>query len=420
MKILLQSPLILDKRSPFHKKKRNVLIQSGKILEIGDKNFSADRVVEAEGMILSPGWFDVGTVSGEPGFEFKEDTDSLSKAAAAGGFTELAILPNVNPPIQSRGDITHLSRKNESRLVQLHAIASVTRDNKGTDLTEMIDLHEAGAIAFSDGLKSISNTDIFLKALQYIKKFNGLLIDHAEDPWLDMFGQMNESPMNASLGLKGMPKLSEEVAASRNIKLLAYSESRLHLSRVSSPKVLDLILTAKKKGVNITCDVTSYQTILNDTALAEFDTNYKVNPPLREKADNEILIKGLKDGLIEIICSGHTPQDEESKVVEFDHAEFGIINLQTVASHLVTLSQWIEWEDLLEKITVNPSALLKIELPIIEPEAKANLTLLDPDMEWTFDNKTNFSKSKNSPWLGTKLKGKVKAVFNNNKHWIDA
>jgi dihydroorotase len=419
MKILLQSPLILDKRSSFHKKKRNVLIQSGKILEIGEKSYQADRVIEAEGMILSPGWFDVGTVSGEPGFEHKEDIDSLSKAAMAGGFTELAIFPNVNPPIQAKGDITHLMRKNESRLVQLHAISSVTRDNKGTDLTEMIDLNEAGAVAFSDGLKSISNTDIFLKALQYIKKFNGLLIDHAEDQWLDMFGQMNESPMNAALGLKGMPKLSEEVAASRNIKLLSYAESRLHLARVSSPKVLDLVRTAKKKGVNITCDVTSFQAILNDTLLADFDTNYKVNPPLRERADNEILIKGLEEGLIDIICSGHTPQDDESKMVEFDHAEFGIINLQTVASHLVTLSEWIEWEDLLEKVTVNPCALLKIDLPIIEPEAKANLTLLDPEIEWVFDEKSNFSKSKNSPWLGKKLKGKARAVFNNAKHWID-
>jgi dihydroorotase len=419
VKILLQSPLILDKRSPFHKKKKNVLINNGKIQEVGDKNYSADKIIEAEGMILSPGWVDIGTVSGEPGFEHKEDTDSLSKAASAGGFTQLAVFPNVNPPIQTKSDITHLIRKNESRLVQLHPIASVTRDNKGTDLTEMLDLNDAGATAFSDGLKSITNTDIFLKALQYIKKFNGVLIDHAQDQWLDLFGQMNESPVSAALGLKGMPKLSEEVAASRNIKLLTYSESRLHLARVSSPKVLDLIRTARKKGVNITCDVTSFQTILSDTVLIDFDTNYKVNPPLREKADNELLIRGLNDGMIDIICSGHTPQDEESKVVEFDHADFGIINLQTVASHLVTLSQFIEWEDLLEKITLNPANLLQVDLPIIEPDAKANLTLLDPSLEWILDEKSNFSKSKNSPWLGKKLKGKAVAVFNNNKQWLD-
>jgi dihydroorotase len=420
VKILLQSPLILDKRSSFHKKKRNLLINNGKIQEIGDKNYSADKVIDAEGMIVSPGWFDIGTVSGEPGFEHKEDTDSLSKAAAAGGFTQLAVFPNTQPAIQTKSDITHLVRKNENRLVQLHPIASVTRDNKGTDLTEMLDLHDAGANAFSDGLRSISNTDIFLKALQYIKNFDGVLIDHAQDQWLDLFGQMNESPVSASLGLKGMPKLSEEVAASRNIKLLTYSESRLHLARVSSPKVLDLIRTAKKKGVHITCDVTSFQLIMNDTLLTDFDTNYKVNPPLREKADNDALIKSLNDGMIDVICSGHTPQDEESKVVEFDHAEFGIINLQTVGSHLVTLSQWVAWEDLIEKISVNPAHLIGIELPTIEPDAKANLTLFNPDSEWIFEEKNNYSKSKNSPWLGKKLKGRTVAVFNNNKQWIDA
>jgi dihydroorotase len=420
VKILLQSPLILDKRSPFHKKKRNVLLVNGKIAEIGEKNFSADRVIEAEGMILSPGWFDIGTVVGEPGFEHKEDVDSLSKAAAAGGFTSLAVYPNTNPAIQTKSDITHLTRKNETRLVQIFPIASVTRDNKGTDLTEMLDLNDAGAIAFSDGLKSITNTDIFLKALQYVNKFNGVVIDHAQDAWLDLFGQMNESPVSASLGLKGMPKLSEEVAASRNIKLLVYSESRLHLARVSAPRVLDLIRTAKKKGANLTCDITAYQATLSDSVLTDFDTNYKVNPPLREKSDNDNLIKGLQDGLIDIICSGHTPQDEESKVVEFDHAEFGITNLQTVASQLTTLSKEVPWEDLMEKISINPALLMQAELPVIEPDAKANLTLLDPGFEWIFDEKSNFSKSKNSPWLGHKLKGKTRAVFNNNKHWIDA
>jgi dihydroorotase len=234
-----------------------------------------------------------------------------------------------------------------------------------------------------------------------------------------MFGQMNESPTSAALGLKGMPKLSEEVAASRNIKLLTYSEGKLHLARISSPKVLDLVRTAKKKGAQITCDITSYQAILSDSLLNDFDTNYKVNPPLREKSDNEGLIKGLKDGTIDIICSGHTPQDEESKVVEFDHSEFGMINLQTFASHLVTLSQWIAWEDLIEKVSLNPAKMLSIDLPNIEPEEKANLTLINPQAEWTFEEGTNFSKSKNSPWLGKQLMGKAVAVFNNGKQWID-
>jgi dihydroorotase len=160
--------------------------------------------------------------------------------------------------------------------------------------------------------------------------------------------------------------------------------------------------------------------LMTDALLTDFDTNLKVNPPLREKSDNDALIKALNDGLIDVICSGHTPQDEESKVVEFDHADFGMTNLQTTASQLVQLAQWIAWEDLLEKITVNPASVMQVELPVIEPEAKANLTLLDPNAEWRFDELNNYSKSKNSPFLGRTLKGKAVAVFNNNKHWLDA
>lgn len=418
MKILLQQPLILDKRSPFHRKKKNILIQNGKITELGDKQYAADRVIDAAKMILSPGWFDLGTATGDPGQEHREDLDSVSKAAAAGGFTELALLPNTQPSIQSKNDIAYLTKNNETNLVQLHAIASVTKNNKGEEMTEMIDLHHGGAVAFSDGLKSLYNTDIFLKTLQYLRKFDGLLIDHAHDHWLDLFGQMNEGPVSAMLGLKGRPELSEEIAVSRNLKLLGYSESRLHLFHISSPRAVELVRAAIKKGVKISCDVTAYQALLDDSSVSDFDTNFKVFPPLRDAAANDKLIKGLKDGTISVITSGHLPQYDESKVVEFDHAEPGIINLQTFASQLVTLSGEIPWEDLLEKVTVNPRALLNIDLPVIESGSRANLTLLDPEREWTFNDQLNNSKSKNSPWLNHKLKGSVAAVFNNSKHWV--
>ena len=418
MKILLQQPLILDKRSSFHRKKKNILIQNGKIAEIGDKQFAADRTLDASHMILSPGWFDLGTATGDPGQEHREDLDSVSRAAAAGGFTELALLPNTNPSIQSKNDIAYITRNNESRLVQLHAIASVTKNNKGEEMTEMIDLHTGGAVAFSDGLHSLHNTDIFLKTLQYLRKFDGLLIDHAHDHWLDLFGQMNEGPVSAMLGLKGRPELSEEIAVSRNIKLLGYSESRLHLFHVSSPRAVELVRTAIKKGVKISCDITGYQALLDDRVVSDFETNFKVFPPLRDASANDKLIKGLKDGTISVITSGHLPQDDESKIVAFDHAEPGMINLQTFASQLVSLAQEIPWEDLLEKVTVNPRALLNIELPVIEAGARANLTLLDPEHEWTFTEQLNYSKSKNSPWLNHKLRGSVAAVFNNSKHWF--
>jgi dihydroorotase len=419
MKILIQSAEIIDAASPFHKKKKNVLVQAGRITEIGDKNYSADRIIKAEGMILSTGWLDLGAFVGDPGLEHKEDLSSLAKAAAAGGFTEVAVLPNTHPPIQSKNEVSYIIQNNDNRLVQIHALASVTKNNKGEELTEMIDLHEAGAVAFTDGLKPVWHTDIFLKALQYLQKFDGLLIDHPEDIWLNLFGQMNEGVNSTMLGLKGMPGIAEEVAVSKNLKLLGYAGGRLHFAKISTAKTVDLIRAAKKKGLNVSCDIPVYQALLDDSLLHDFNTNYKVNPPLREQEDNDALIKGLKDGTIDVLSSGHVPQDDESKNMEFDLADFGIINLQTFGSQLASLSKWVAMETLIEKVTANPRKILGLTLPVIDVDAKANLTLFDPSHEYTFSPGDNLSKSKNSPWLGSTLTGKVAATFNNSRHWID-
>jgi dihydroorotase len=418
MKVLIQSAKILDANSPFHKKTKNVVVQNGRITDIGDKNVQADKVINAEGMLLSTGWFDLGTWVGDPGFEYKEDLESVVAAAAAGGFTGLAVLPNTQPTIQTKNDITYLTRGNTSRLVEVHALAAVTRNNKGEELTEMIDLHQAGAVGFTDGLRTIWNTDVFLKALQYLQTFNGVLIDHAEDIWLNMFGQMHEGITSTQLGLKGMPAIAEEVAISRNLKLLDYSGGRLHIARLSTARSVNLLRGARKK-FKVTCDVAAYQPLLTDALLSSFDTNYKVNPPLREKRDSDALIKGLIDGTIDVICSGHVPQDVESKKVEFDHAEPGIINLQTAGTNLVALAEQVKWEVLIEKITSAPRKILGLEVPVIDVNEKANLTLFDPGRIWTLDEKSNLSKSVNSPWFGRQLKGKAVAVFNNSRQRID-
>lgn len=419
MKILLQSAKIICPSSPFHLKKKNIVINNGRITEIGDKNYQADKEINAEGMLLSTGWIDVGAVVGDPGLEHKEDLASLTRAAAAGGFTEVAVLPNTTPTVQTKNEVSYLTQGNDNRLVQVHAIAAITRGCKGEELTEMIDLNAAGAVAFSDGLHPVWHTDIFLKALQYLQKFNGLLIDHPEDTWLSKFGQMHEGVNSTMLGLKGIPRIAEEIAIGKHIKLLDYAGGRLHLSRLSTAKSIDLVRTAKKKGFALTCDVTAYQPLLDDSLLKDFDTNYKVNPPLREKSDNDALVKGLKDGTIDVLVSGHLPQDEESKQLEFDMAEVGIINLQTFGSQLNQLSQVVEWEELIQKVTDNPRKLLGFDLPTIDIEAKANLTLFDPTCEWTFADIDNLSKSKNSPWLGKPLLGKAVGVMNNGKHWFD-
>jgi dihydroorotase len=418
VKILIQGAQILDSKSTYHQKTKNVLISNGRITEIGDKNYSADKTLKAEGMILSNGWFDLGAFVGDPGTEHKEDHASALAAAMAGGFTEIAVLPNTTPAIQTKNEISYVTRNNEQQLVKFHALASVTKNNKGEELTEMIDLHEAGAVGFTDGLKPIWHTDILLKSLQYLQKFNGVLIDHPEDVWLNLFGQMHEGLNSTMLGLKGLPRIAEDIVVSKNLELLGYAGGRLHFSRMSSGKAIDLIRAAKKK-LKVTCDITGYQALFDDSYLHSFDTNYKVNPPLREKSDNDAMIKALKDGTIDIICSGHLPQDEESKNIEFDLADFGIINLQTFGANLTALSKSVDWDVLIEKVTRNPRQLLSLEVPVIEPDQAANLTLFDPARTWKLDGAANLSKSKNSPWFGKELKGKTVAVFNNGKFWID-
>mgnify|MGYP001226964027 CR=1 FL=1 len=419
MKILIQAAEIIAPQSPLHRKQKNVLISNGRIAEIGDKKFTADKVIQAEGMYLSAGWLDIGTYAGDPGFEHKEDLNSLNQVAAASGFTELALLPNTNPCIQSKNDVSYIIRHNDSRLVQMHAIAAVSKNIKGEELTEMIDLHHAGAVAFSDGLKPVWHTDIFLKTLQYLQPFNGLLIDHPEDIWLNMFGQMHEGITSTKLGLKGMPRLAEEIMVKRNLDLLSYAGGKLHLHKLSSAAVFDLLRIARKQGLQVSCDVSAYQALLSDELLTDFNTNYKVNPPLREKHDQEAIIKALKDNTIDVLCSAHMPQDEESKNLEFDLADFGIINLQTFASQLSALSKWVDIGLLIEKVAYNPRKILNMPEASIAKEAKANLTLFAAEASWEYKESNNLSKSKNSPWLGQTLKGKAVATFNNGKHWID-
>ncbi len=420
MKILIQSAKVLHAGSSIHKKVRNLLIQNGRIADIGDKKFSADKTIDARGMILSAGWFDLGTYVGDPGHEHKEDLTSLAKAAEAGGFTELATLPNTSPSVQSKNEVSYLMGGNPGRLVQVYPLASVTRNNKGEELTEMIDLHEAGAVGFTDGLKTIWHTDIFLKALQYLQKFNGVLIDHPEDTWLNLFGQMHEGVNSTQLGLKGMPAIAESLALSRNIDLLRYVGGRLHAAKLSTARSLELVRSARKKGLQVTCDITGYQALLDDSALDDFDTNFKVNPPLREKSDQTALIKALNDGTIDVLCSGHVPQDAESKNLEFDLADFGMINIQTFASNLVSLSAEVPMDLLIEKVTGAPRHILGLPMPRIEVGETANLTLLDPAATWVLDASTNRSKAVNSPWWGKKITGKVVAVFNNGKTFSDA
>jgi len=423
MKVLIRSVRIIDKKSPFNGQVKDILIRDGKITQIGEAlpEDGAD-IKESEGLCVSSGWVDMRVASRDPGFEHKEDLDSVREAAVHGGFTEIVLLPNSEPVVHSKDTLNYIKNSGRGGLVKLHVAAAVTRKAQGVDFTEMIDLHTAGAIAFTDGDHPVQNADLFLKTILYLQPLNALLMNRPEDRQLTVFGQMHEGITSTLIGMKGMPSLAEEMMLNRDLKLLEYALEKssfeltgqpiLHISLVSTREAVDLIREAKKKGLPVSCDVAAHQLAYEDKDLLDFDTNLKVNPPFRSAADHDAIRQGLLDGTIDAIVSDHTPHDEESKNLEFDHADFGITGLETAFS-LATMYSGLSTEDIVEKLTSQPRHILRLEESMIAEGSAANLTFFEPETEWVFEK--TYSKSKNTPFLGQKLKGTVRGVFNNGR-----
>lgn len=413
MKLLLKAVRIYDSTSPFHLQRQNILIENGTITSIGGDDHKADQTIEMEGLCVSAGWVDLYAQVGEPGLEHKEDIESLAAAAAAGGFTDVLCMPNVQPIVQSKGAINFIKAKSAGLPVNLLPAGAVTVDTQGKELTEMIDLQRAGAVAFSDGAKPVQGAEVIVKALQYLQPFDGVLMNRPEHTRLTEYGQMHEGIVSTQLGMKGIPALAEEVMVTRDLQLLAYTGGRLHLSLVSTAAAVEAIRQAKAKGLQVTCDVASYQVAYTDDTIAPFDTNYKVSPPFRGEADRAAILQGLADGTIDAIVSGHQPQDTESKKLEFDLAEFGIINLETAfAVANTSMRDSLPVELLIDRLTTTPRQILRLPACGIAEGERACLTLFHPDLTWTPTPESTRSKSRNSPFLGRELTGKVIGLVN--------
>jgi len=417
MKIVIKAVELIEPEGNSGKK-QNLLIEDGIIKRITDQEVKADKVISGDELLVSAGWIDMNAGMGDPGLEHKEDIESFVASAAAGGFTEVLCLPNTKPVIQTKDIITYIKSRSEKLLAEIHPIAALTLNNKGEELSEMIDLHNAGAIAFSDGVNPIWHSDILLKSLQYTQKFNGLVIQRPEDRLLSAFGQMNEGKVSTQLGLKGIPAISEEIVVMRDLKILEYTGGKLHFSLISTIGSLNLIKEAKKKGLQVTCDIAAYMLALDDSNLTSFDTNYKVNPPLRDKKHVEAFRKAVKEGFIDVVVSGHRPHEIESKELEFDHADFGIIGLQNTFALTNTFTELTK-QDLVSRLSYKPREILNLPIPKIREGEKANLTVFDRSSDFVLERKNILSKSKNSPILGMKMKGKGAAVFNQSKHYIN-
>jgi dihydroorotase len=419
MKILIRSAEIVAPGSQFNGQQRDIWIENGIIKQIAGAGelpaTEAHRVYKDEQLKVSAGWVDMRVLAKDPGLEHQEDLYTVREAAAAGGFTEIALLPNTQPVTQTKEAIIYARTKENNHVVTVHPMGAVSVDTKGKDLTEMIDLHTAGAIAFTDGLKPVWHSDILVKTLQYLQTFDGLLINRPEDTLLTQFGNMHEGTTSTMLGLKGMPAIAEEMMIARDLRFLAYAGGRIHFSGISTAGAVQLVREAKQRGLQVTCDIAAHQIAFDDTALMSFDTNLKVNPPFRSQADIAALWEGLADNTIDAIVSDHNPLDTESKKLEFDLAEFGIIGLETAFAVVNTYNKTLPLYQLIEKLAIRPRQILKLPIPQIEEGQQANLTLFSTDLEWTFMEKSIRSKSRNSPFIGYTLKGKALAIINHGE-----
>ncbi len=412
MSTLIKNVEICDVHSAYHQQVKNVLVENGKITKITDEALEANEVVDGTNLKLSTGWVDMRVSLEEPGNEFKEDLASTCAAAIGGGITEILGLPNTQPTIQTKESIAFIESRTAQSLVNVHVSAALTKKCAGEEMTDMVDLHHAGAIAFTDGHHTTEHTGVLVKSLQYLEKIGGLVINKPFDTYLSKNGQMHEGINSTMLGFKAIPSIAEYLTVQKNIELLKYAGTgKLHFSCISTKESVALIREAKAEGLAITADIASHQLAFDDSVISSFDANYKVMPPFRLQDDIQALKEGLADGTIDCIVSDHTPQDIESKNLEFNYADFGIIGLETLYATINTYSG-LATEEMVELMTSKPRKVLNLPSVNISEGAEANLTLFDENKVWEVKKSEIISKSKNTPFLGKKLKGKAVAVFN--------
>lgn len=413
MNLLLSNTTIIDPKSSFHNQNVDLIIENGIISKIGKSLSNKDNLEEIniDGLHVSQGWFDSSVSLGEPGFEDRETIANGLNLAAKSGFTGIALQPNSFPIIDNQSQIHFVKQKAANSATDLFPIGALTKNSEGKDLAELFDMKNAGAVAFGDYGKSLSNANLLKIGLQYTQDFDGLVIAFSQDENIKGQGVANEGIVSTRLGLKGIPNLAEELIVARNLFLLEYTGGKLHIPTISTAKSVELIKEAKAKDLNVTCSVSVHHLVLTDEKLEEFDTRYKVAPPLRNEVDRQALLKGILDNTIDCITSDHNPMDIEHKKMEFDLAKNGTIGLESTFGSLLTV---LPLEKIIEKLT-SAKTIFGIENQAIEENSKANLSFFTTNNDWTFSKKNILSKSKNSAFLGQKMKGKAIGIYNNGK-----
>ncbi len=400
----------------------DIRIKRGKITEIGKglENRKGEKVFDGENAFISPGWMDMHVHFREPGQEHKETIETGCRAAVFGGFTEVACMPNTTPPIHTRDVVEFIKKKSADLPVEVHPIGCVTKERKGKSITEMGDMQEGGAVAFSDDGDPVYDSQVMRVALEYSSMLDMPIINHEEDLSLSLPGHMHEGEVSTKLGLEGTPSVAEEVMIARDLLLAQFTGGHIHVAHISTKGAVELVRRAKKDGVRVTTEVCPHHFDLTDEEIEKrhFDTNAKMHPPLRSQQDVEAMIEGLVDGTIDAICTDHAPHAIEEKEVEFIYAPNGIIGLETAWSiSVMRLLEpgFLELNNLIDKLAYQPRKILNLEIPEIREGATANLTIFNTDEKWTFHKSEVRSKSKNSPYLGDLLTGRALAVYNKNQ-----
>lgn len=420
MKLLIKNAIVCDVHSPFNGKKCDIHISGGVIEDLRPSSpkssTTSTRTLDAEGAFISPGFTDMRASLREPGYEFKEDLASAANAAAAGGYTSICALPDTSPAIQHKSDVEFIRKRGEELPVHILPLGAVTHNREGKDMNELFDMHQAGAVAFTDGNRSLMHTGVMMRALEYARIFDGLVLSHPEDTNLSAGGRMHEGTVSVNLGLKGIPPMAEELMITRDIELARYTGSRIHFSHISSKGSVSIIRQAKRSGLPVTCDVAVANLVFTDENLSGFDSNFKLTPPLRTKSDRTALWAGLADGSIDCIVSDHFPEDTEHKEVEFEYASQGMIMLQTALSLLLAHKPGsVPTETVINALTHNPRTVLRQQAVSLTRGSIAELCIFDTRLKWKFNPASNLSKSSNSPVMGQLLDTKVIATVNKDK-----
>ena len=419
MKILIKRACIVDPTSSFNGQITDIFIEDGVIKHIGEKlPGAADKEINIEGLHVSPGWMDIFSNFADPGYEFKETLETGAQAAVAGGYTDVIVIPNTNPIIHNKANIEYIIQKSKSLPVNIFPAGAITKNTEGKELAEMFDMQISGAIAFTDGVNSIQSPGLLLKALQYVKAFDGIIIQLPDDKSISPQGLMNEGIVSTQLGLPGKPSMAEELVIARDIKLARYAESKIHFTGVSTKKSLEYIQRGKQNS-SVSCSVTPYHLFFCDEDVQNYDTNLKVDPPLRSKEDRNILRKAVVEGIVDCVATHHLPHEFDSKTLEFEYAKYGMIGLETTYGVLNTCLEKVSQERLVEVLSTNPRRIFKKEIAGIRENERAILTLFAPKQKWSVKETDLKSRSKNSPFIGKELTGKVLGIINKEKLFLN-